>query len=232
MTQQISRRRALVGMLIALAAVPFARRVSAAPREPVMTPGAVVDEAPPTAKTETAVFAGGCFWGIQAVFQHVKGVITATSGYAGGWTDRPSYEDVSSGRTGHAESVRVVFDPTQVSYGTLLRVFFSVAHDPTQLNRQGPDVGTQYRSELFYTSDEQKRVAEAYIDQLTKAHTFARPIVTRVEAFKSFFPAEGYHQNYAERHPDDPYISINDAPKVENLKRGFPNLWNDKSAGF
>jgi len=232
MTQKISRRRALVGMLIAIAGVPFARQLSAAREAAVHVPEAIVDETRTGAKVDTAVFAGGCFWGIQAVFQHVKGVVAATSGYSGGWTTKPSYEDVSSGRTGHAESVRVVFDPAQVSYGTLLRVFFSVAHDPTQLNRQGPDVGTQYRSALFYTSDEQKRVAEAYIDQLTKAHTFPRPIVTEVKAFKSFFLAEAYHQNYATLHPDQPYIAINDAPKVDNLKREFPKLWSDKLSAF
>ncbi|HVX40840.1 MAG TPA: peptide-methionine (S)-S-oxide reductase MsrA [Gemmatimonadaceae bacterium] len=180
----------------------------------------------PVVKTETAVFAGGCFWGIQAVFQHVKGVLSATSGYAGGWIAHPSYEDVSSGRTGHAESVKVVFDPSVVSYGTLLRVFFSVAHDPTELNRQGPDVGTQYRSIVFYTTDEQKREVQAYIDQLQKAHFFSQPIVTQVVAFKQFWIAEAYHQNFAAEHPDNAYIAINDAPKVANLRRMFPELYS------
>lgn len=182
------------------------------------------------AKTQTAVFAGGCFWGIQAVFQHIKGVESATAGYSGGWVEHPSYEDVSSGRTGHAESVRVVFDPSVVSYETLLRVFFSVAHDPTQLNRQGPDVGTQYRSIVFYTSDEQKRDVSAYIDQLDKSHAFPRPIVTQVVPFKQFFVAEAYHQDFAEKNPDNPYIAYNDAPKVANLHRAFPELWSDKLA--
>jgi peptide-methionine (S)-S-oxide reductase len=186
--------------------------------------------APPPAKTETVVFAGGCFWGIQSVFQHTKGVVSATSGYAGGSVDRPDYEQVSSGRTGHAESVKVTFDPSQISYGQLMRVFFSVAHDPTTLNRQGPDVGTQYRSAIFYTTDDQKRATEAYIDQLNKAHVYSRPIVTEVKASKGFWAAEAYHQNYAELHPDQPYIAINDAPKVANLRRQFPELYTDKLA--
>jgi peptide-methionine (S)-S-oxide reductase len=224
-----NRNVAAFGAVVLVAVFAFAGRVNGASREPTPVPSVVADEHP-AAKMETTIFAGGCFWGIQSVFQHTKGVISATSGYAGGWTDRPSYEDVSSGRTGHAESVRVVFDSAQVSYGTLLKIFFSVAHDPTQLNRQGPDVGTQYRSALFYMSDDQKRVAEAYIDQLSKAHVFARPIVTQVQAFKSFFPAEAYHQDYAELHPNEPYIVYNDAPKVANLKKQFPELFTDKLA--
>ncbi len=181
--------------------------------------------APP--KTETAVFAGGCFWGIQAVFQHTKGVTSAVSGYSGGWTSKPSYEMVGSGTTGHAESVQVTFDPARISYATLLKIFFSVAHDPTQLNRQGPDVGTQYRSSLFYMSDEQKKTAQAYIEELNKAHVFPRPIVTEVVKYKAFYPAEAYHQDYAELHPDEPYIAINDAPKVVNLRKQFPELYKD-----
>ncbi|MEO8193438.1 MAG: peptide-methionine (S)-S-oxide reductase MsrA [Gemmatimonadales bacterium] len=189
-------------------------------------PAPVVDN--PLASTpgqETAVFAGGCFWGIQAVFQHVNGVKSAASGYAGGHTSSPSYEEVSSGSTGHAESVRVVFDPSKVSYGQLLHVFFAVAHDPTQLNRQGPDVGTQYRSELFYTNDAQKRIANAYIDQLGKAKVFSRPIVTKVSSFGPFTVAEGYHQNYATLHPNDPYIRFNDAPKVEALRKEMSGMY-------
>jgi peptide-methionine (S)-S-oxide reductase len=174
---------------------------------------------------ETAVFAGGCFWGIQAVFQHVKGVKSAVSGYAGGHVASPSYEEVSSGATGHAESVRIVFDPSQVSYGTLLRVFFSVAHDPTQLNRQGPDVGTQYRSEVFYTNAAQQRIATSYIDQLTKAKVYSRPIVTRISRLNDFNVAESYHQNYANIHPNDPYIRFNDAPKVDALKSELSSLY-------
>jgi len=189
-------------------------------------PSPVVDDALSTAKGEqTAVFAGGCFWGIQAVFEHVKGVKSAISGYAGGNVASPSYEQVSSGETGHAESVRVVYDPSQVTYGQLLRVFFSVAHDPTQLNRQGPDVGTQYRSAIFYGNDSQRRIAAAYIDQLTKAKAFSRPIVTEVSALKAFNVAEDYHQDYARLHPYQPYIVINDAPKVKNLKRDLAALY-------
>jgi peptide-methionine (S)-S-oxide reductase len=215
--------------VVVVAAFAFTQRVHGAPRVQTSLPSVVADEHP-AAKTETTVFAGGCFWGIQSVFQHTKGVLSATSGYAGGWTQQPSYEDVSSGRTGHAESVRVVFDPAQISYGQLLKIFFSVGHDPTQLNRQGPDVGTQYRSALFTMTDEQKRVAESYIDQLSKSHAFARPIVTQVQALKDFFPAEAYHQNYAELHPNEPYIVYNDAPKIVNLKKQFPELYTDKLA--
>jgi peptide-methionine (S)-S-oxide reductase len=210
-----------VGML-------FVQRSSGAARA-VTLPAPARDVRTSSAKTETAVFAGGCFWGIQAVFQHTKGVQSAISGYAGGWTDKPGYEMVSTGTTGHAESVRVTFDPAQVSYGQLLKIFFSVAHDPTQLNRQGPDVGTQYRSSLFYMSPEQKQAADAYIEQLNKAHVFSKPIVTQVVAYKAFFPAEAYHQNYAETHPDDPYIVYNDAPKVANLKKQFPDLYRDST---
>ena len=177
---------------------------------------------------QTAVLAGGCFWGIQAVFQHVKGVITATSGYSGGSAKAAEYETVSTGETGHAESVQVVYDPAQISYGELLRVFFSVAHDPTQLNRQGPDEGTQYRSAIFYANDEQKRIAESYIAQLDQAKVFSRPIVTQVVALQAFYPAEAYHQNYAALHPNQPYIVFNDAPKVAHLRQVFPNLYTGK----
>jgi peptide-methionine (S)-S-oxide reductase len=185
-------------------------------------------ESPP--KTETVVFAGGCFWGVQSVFQHVKGVISATSGYAGGTANNPDYEEVSSGRTGHAESVKVVFDPSKVSFADLMRVFFSVVHDPTQLNRQGPDVGTQYRSAIFYLTDEQRDMAEAYVAQLKMSHLYAKPIVTQVQKLKAFYRAEDYHQNYAELHPDQPYIAINDLPKVANLKKAFPEFYTDKLA--
>jgi len=174
---------------------------------------------------QTAVVAGGCFWGIQAVFQHVKGVTKATSGYSGGSSSTAEYEVVSTGRTGHAESVEITFDPAQVSYGQLLKVFFSVAHDPTQLNRQGPDSGTQYRSVIFYADDEQKRIAEAYIAQLEQAKSFSRPIVTEVVPLKGFYAAESYHQNYATLHPDNPYIAINDAPKVDRLRHVLPDLY-------
>ncbi len=173
---------------------------------------------------QTAVFAGGCFWGVEAVFRHVKGVTSSVSGYAGG-TRRADYEEVSTGETGHAESVKVTYDPTQVTYGELLRVFFSVAHDPTQLNRQGPDRGTQYRSAIFYTDDAQKRVALAYIEQLNNAKAFAEPIVTQVAPLPAFYAAESYHQNYLALHRTQPYIVIYDLPKLAALKQQFPDLY-------
>lgn len=176
---------------------------------------------------QVAVFSGGCFWGIQAVFQHMKGVTSAVSGYAGGQANTSTYEQVSEGTTGHAESVRVTFDSSQVSYGQLLQVFFSVAHDPTQLDYQGPDHGTQYRSEIWYTTPQQKAIAEAYIAQLTGAKTFRRPIVTLVAPLAAFFPAEAYHQDYATINPHAPYIMINDAPKVANLKKQFPDVYRE-----
>src|ERR1700751_2292049 len=190
-------------------------------------PAPVVDAPRASAPArETVVVAGGCFWGVQAVFQHVKGVISATSGYSGGSKKTAEYETVSTGETGHAESVQVVYDPSQITYGELLRVFFSVAHDPTQLNRQGPDEGTQYRSAIFYANEDQKRVADAYIAQLDQAKVFSRPIVTQVVPLQAFYPAEAYHQNYAALHPNQPYIVFNDAPKVEHLRQQFPDLYN------
>ncbi len=188
------------------------------------------DARPTAAKsgTDTAVFAGGCFWGVEAVFEHMKGVKEAVSGYAGGSADNAKYEIVSTGTTGHAESVKVTYDPAQVSYSQLLQVFFTVAHDPTELNRQGPDVGTQYRSAIFYASDQQKRAAEAYIRQLEAGKTFRRPIVTQLVPLKAFYPAEAYHQNYLVNHPTQPYIVFNDLPKLENLKRQFPALYAAK----
>jgi peptide-methionine (S)-S-oxide reductase len=174
---------------------------------------------------QTVVVSGGCFWGVEAVFRHVKGVVEATSGYAGGSADTASYELVSEGNTGHAESVRVTFDPAQVSLGQLLQVFFSVAHDPTQVNRQGPDTGTQYRSAIFVTSAAQRRVVDAYIAQLDKAKVFPRPIATEVASLTAFYPAESYHQDYAALHPHNPYIVINDAPKVAHLREMFPALY-------
>jgi peptide-methionine (S)-S-oxide reductase len=175
--------------------------------------------------TESIVFAGGCFWGVQAVFQHVKGVKSATSGYAGGEKSTADYETVSTGRTGHAESVEVVFDPSVVTLGTLLNVFFTVAHDPTELNRQGPDTGTQYRSAIFYTTPEQQQGAAAFIDKLQASKVYSKPIVTAVQPLKGFYRAEDYHQNYAKIHPNEPYIFINDRPKVVNLKSHFPDLY-------
>ena|SRR5690349_7517102 len=204
----------------ALVACNSARGASA------LLPRPAVDEPLAASKgRETAVLAGGCFWGVQSVFRHVRGVIDVTSGYSGGAADTAKYEVVSTGTTGHAESVRVVFDPSQITYGQILRVFFSVGHDPTQLNRQGPDEGTQYRSVIFYGSGEQKRIAEAYIAQLGNAKSFLRPIVTQVVQLDKFYPAEGYHQDYAERHPNEPYIMINDAPKVAHLRELFPDLY-------
>jgi peptide-methionine (S)-S-oxide reductase len=177
---------------------------------------------------QTAVFAGGCFWGVEAVFRHVKGVSSAVSGYAGGGAKTADYAIVSTGMTGHAESVQVTYDPAQVSYGELLRVFFSVAHDPTQLNRQGPDYGTQYRSVIFTTSEEQQRVAKAYIEQLDRAKAFGSPIVTEVVSLPAFYPAEGYHQNYLALHPTQPYIVIHDMPKLAALKQQFPDRYVGK----
>lgn len=177
---------------------------------------------------QTAVLAGGCFWGVEAVFEHVKGVSDVRSGYSGGSSETAQYEKVGTGETGHAESVKITYDPAQISYGQLLKVFFSVAHDPTELNRQGPDTGTQYRSAIFYANDEQKRIAQAYIEQLNHAKVFERPIVTEVAALKSFNEAEAYHQNYLVNHPDEPYIVINDMPKVENLKKQLPSLYKKK----
>jgi peptide-methionine (S)-S-oxide reductase len=193
--------------------------------EPAAAP--VVDALPTSAAEDTAVFAGGCFWGVEAVYEHVKGVKSAVSGYAGGKSASPSYEQVSSGDTGHAESVQVIYNPAQVSYGRLLQIFFSVAHDPTQLNRQGPDHGTQYRSAIFYNTAEQQGVAESYIKQLTAAKTFSRPIVTQVAKLQAFYPAEAYHQDYLVNHPNQPYIVINDQPKVAALKKQFPDVYKN-----
>jgi len=189
-------------------------------------PDPKVDETQPAAQgSEKVVFAGGCFWGIQAVFEHVKGVTKATAGYSGGNVKNPSYEDVSSGETGHAESVQVVYDPSKITFGQLLKVFFSVAHDPTELNRQGPDEGTQYRSAIFYETPGQQRIAQAYVAQLTDARAFSRPIVTQIVPFTAFYRAEDYHQDYLVAHPDNPYIMMNDFPKVSNLKKQFPAIY-------
>jgi len=174
---------------------------------------------------QIAVLAGGCFWGVEAVFEHVKGVTDVRSGYAGGSAATTSYQEVSAGDTGHAESVQITYDPSRITYGQLLKVFFAVAHDPTELNRQGPDTGTQYRSAVFYSNKEQKVIAEAYIEQLNKAKVFGRPIVTQVSALESFHEAEGYHQNYLANHPHEPYIVINDLPKLDNLRKQFPGLY-------
>lgn len=204
---------------------------------PAATPARSAADAPAAAVTkpaqlDTVVFAGGCFWGVQAVFQHIKGVETATSGYAGGRVANPSYEQVSTGRTGNAESVRVIFDPAQVSYATLLQVFFDVVHDPTQLNRQGPDIGTQYRSAVFYTSDEQRAATVQYIAWLQQSGKVKRKIVTEVAPLNAFYVAAPYHQEYATLHPYEPYIRYNDLPKIAALKQQYPQLWNEQLAAY
>ncbi|SFB53963.1 peptide-methionine (S)-S-oxide reductase [Rhizobium sp. NFR07] len=209
----------LAALLLALPAT-----ASLAAETAVVIPAPLVDEAS-KGGSETAVFAGGCFWGVQGVFQHVKGVKNAVSGYSGGARETATYETVSGGRSGHAESVEVTFDPKEVSYGTLLQIFFSVAHNPTQLNFQGPDHGTQYRSAIFVASDDQKKVAEAYIAQLSRTGLFHAPIVTKVSTLEAFYPAEKYHQDFLTLNPDYPYIVYNDMPKIDNLKAIFPTAF-------
>jgi peptide-methionine (S)-S-oxide reductase len=228
MTRSISNIGALLAV-ITVALVLFAAKATRGASRQLPEPAAapIVDLSTPSPAADTAVFAGGCFWGIEAVFEHVKGVKSAVSGYAGGNTANPSYEEVSSGDTGHAESVQVIYDPAQISYGKLLQILFSVGHDPTQLNRQGPDHGTQYRSAIFYNTPQQQRVAESYIKQLTTAKTFSRPIVTQVAKLRAFFPAEEYHQDYLAHHPNQPYIVINDQPKVAALKKQFPDIYRN-----
>jgi peptide-methionine (S)-S-oxide reductase len=192
-------------------------------------PAPVVDESPSAgASSETAVLAGGCFWGVQGVFQHLKGVSRVVSGYAGGSRETAEYETVGTGRTGHAESVQITFDPRVVSYGRILQIYFSVAHDPTQLNRQGPDTGTQYRSTIFARDEQQRRVARQYVAQLDQAGVFRRAIVTTIEPFTGFYAAEDYHQDFATLHPNHPYIAYNDLPKIDNFKRIFPDLYQAK----
>ena len=195
-----------------------------------LPPPAVDTPAAAQQTSETAVLAGGCFWGVQAVFQHVKGVTQAVSGYSGGDKKTAEYEIVSSGTTGHAESVEVKFDPKQISFGRILQIYFSVAHDPTQLNRQGPDSGTQYRSAIFFTNPEQQRIAQAYVAQLDKAGVYKRKVVTQINPLAGFYAAEAYHQDYATLHPENPYIYYNDLPKVENLKTMFSEVYRDKPA--
>jgi peptide-methionine (S)-S-oxide reductase len=213
-------------VLVILVGYGIYTQVSAAGRPAI--PAAITDVplAPAPAKQE-AVFAGGCFWGVQSVFERVKGVLDTTAGYSGGSADTATYYQVGTEATGHAESVRVVYDPSQITYGQLLRIFFSVAHDPTQLNRQGPDVGSSYRSAIFYENDDQRRLAQAYITQLDAAHAFPKPIVTQVVPLKGFYDAESYHQDYALHNPDNPYILVCDRPKVEALKHQFPELFKD-----
>jgi peptide-methionine (S)-S-oxide reductase len=213
-------------LVLVLAASLTGCTASAASRAPIPAP---TSDSPLAAKSgkQTAVFAGGCFWGTQAVFERVKGVLKTTTGYSGGSASSATYDQVTTETTGHAESVQVVFDPSKITYGQLLRIFFSVAHDPTELNRQGPDVGTSYRSAIFYANDEQKRLATAYIRQLDAAHIFPRPIVTQVVPLKGFYRAEDYHQDYALHNPDNPYILICDRPKIAALKEQFPDLFVD-----
>jgi len=209
--------------LVALAACSVSDAAVTLPDPAVDTPAAAAAKG-----MQTAVFAGGCFWGIEAVFENVKGVTKAVSGYSGGTADTAQYEKVSSGRTGHAEAVEVTYDPSQISYGQLLKIFFSVAHDPTELNRQGPDVGPQYRSAIFFADEEQKRIAQAYIAQLQSAKVFRQPIVTEVTPLKAFYAAEAYHQDYVVHHPDQPYIVYHDLPKLANLKLQFPQLYRGR----
>ncbi|MFZ0552117.1 MAG: peptide-methionine (S)-S-oxide reductase MsrA [Steroidobacteraceae bacterium] len=216
----------IVGLVAVLAVGAVTWQRCAHSAEPVVQiPPPAQDEPATGAHSETAVFAGGCFWGVQGVFEHVQGVQQAVAGYSGGSAATAQYETVSTGRTGHAESVRVTFDPAQVSYGRLLQIFFSVAHNPTELNYQGPDEGTQYRSALFPVDAGQRTVAQDYIAQLDRAKVFPAPIVTHVETFKGFYPAEGYHQNFLTLHPDNPYIYVNDLPKITALKKLFPGSY-------
>src|ERR1700719_4380995 len=219
-------RPALIFTALLLAS-SFALRVLplAAESAHSVPPPALDTPANPQATSEVAILAGGCFWGVQGVFQHVDGVTSAVSGYAGGAANTAHYEVVGTNTTGHAEAVRVIFDPRRISYGRILQIYFSVAHDPTELNRQGPDVGTQYRSAIFPTNPEQTRVTEAYIAQLSQAHMFNAAIATKIEPGRDFYPAEDYHQDFLTRNPNYPYIVINDLPKIENLKRLFPDLY-------
>jgi peptide-methionine (S)-S-oxide reductase len=219
---------ALSAGLVAVVAWSFLGGSAAAERAVKLPAPALDAPAGVQAARETAVFAGGCFWGVQAVFQHTNGVLNAVSGYAGGARDTARYDEVGSGRTGHAESVQITYDPRLVSYGKLLQIYFSVAHDPTQLNRQGPDSGTQYRSAIFYGNDTQKQVAERYIAQLEAAHAFGGKIVTQLTPLNGFYVAEGYHQDYATLHPNQPYIAMFDLPKIANLKNTLPEVYRDK----
>lgn len=211
--------------ILTLAALPFA---VAADEGAHVVPAPAID-APKSSQgaTETAVLAGGCFWGMQGLFEHLKGVREVVAGYSGGAGDKAQYETVSTGTTGNAESVKISFDPSLISYGTILRVYFSVAHDPTELDRQGPDEGTQYRSNIFFTSAEQEKIARAYLHELSRSHVFAAPIVTRVDKFTGFYPAENYHQDYLIHNPDSLYIVVNDLPKIANLKKLYPALYRE-----
>ena len=224
---QFSRLSLYAAAIGALAISAFIVAPSLAAEDAVVIPAPTVD-AQASDGLQTVVVAGGCFWGVQGVFQHTAGVVNATSGYAGGNKSTANYETVSTGSTGHAESVQIKYDPKQISYGKILQIFFSVAHDPTQLNRQGPDSGTQYRSAIFTTTDEQRKVTDAYIAQLNAAKVYRKPIVTKVGPLEGFYPAEAYHQDYLTLHPNQPYIAYNDIPKVENLKKIFANQYTEK----
>ena len=226
----ISRRLTpMMGVIAfaAVAAVLWRSSVEGA-EPPVVIAAPAVDNAKAAGPAQTAVLAGGCFWGVQGVFEHVRGVHKVVAGYAGGDRSTAQYGTVSSGSTGHAESVKITFDPAEISYGQILQIAFSVVHDPTELNRQGPDVGTQYRSAIFYADESQKRIAEAYIHQLEGSHAFVRPIVTRVDSLKGFYAAEDYHQDYLFHNPTSPYIAMYDLPKIENFKHLFPDLYNGR----
>jgi len=220
-------RTSIASLLGIIAMVFGVRHIDAAEKPVVISPPAI-DEPKPSSRQETAVLAGGCFWGIQAVFQHVKGVSQALSGYAGGAATTAHYDEVSTGTTGHAESVKITYDPSQITYGQLLQIYFSVAHDPTQRNRQGPDTGTQYRSTIFVLNGEQREIAQAYIAQLNKSGAYSKPLATTVEDLKGFYPAENYHQDYLVHHPHSPYIVINDLPKIDNLAKVFGARYREK----
>jgi peptide-methionine (S)-S-oxide reductase len=224
---QFSRLSLCAAAIGALAIAAFISVPTRAAEEAVVIPAPAADVAAGDG-VQTAVVAGGCFWGVQGVFQHTAGVVNAVSGYAGGSQMTATYEQVSSGSTGHAESVQIKFDPKKISYGKILQIYFSVAHDPTQLNRQGPDSGTQYRSAIFTTSDDQKKVADAYIAQLNAAKVYGKPIATKVTSLQGFFPAEAYHQDYLTLHPNQPYIAYNDLPKIDNLKKLFAENYIEK----
>ncbi len=227
MRNSLFSRFSLTAAIGALAITAFALSPLCAAEDAVVIPAPAAD-VPASDGVQTAVLSGGCFWGVQGVFQHTKGVVSAVSGYAGGSKANAQYELVSTGTTGHAESVQVKYDPKQISYGKILQIFFSVVHDPTQLNRQGPDTGTQYRSAIFTTSDAQKKVADAYIAQLDAAKVYPKSIVTKVGPLQGFYPAEAYHQDYLTLHPNQPYIASNDRPKIENLKKLFAANYIDK----
>jgi peptide-methionine (S)-S-oxide reductase len=229
MTRRL-RVKALWTALVCAAALAACAEPAQSDEPARLMPAPRVDAAA-ASTPQTAVLAGGCFWGLEGVFEHVRGVQRVRSGYAGGDARRANYGDVTSGESGHAESVEIVFDPRVISYGEILRIYFSVATDPTQLNRQGPDVGTQYRGAIFYANADQERVARAYVAQLTEARVFSRPIVTSIDALPRFFPAEAYHQNYLWAHPRQPYIVHNDLPKIANLRRLFPDRYSAQRSG-